>query len=138
MKFVSDCKSLTAQQYLTHTEVIHSTLSSSYMSSNANSKIAQIIKHYIKDNNCMIFSKTSCPFCLNSKSFFDSKGIRYKVIEVDRDPEYQDELEKMTGQRTVPNIWINQKFIGGNSDLMKKYASGELFDDFETLKKDQL
>ena len=72
-------------------------------------KVQQIIKHYIKDNNCLIFSKLSCPFCLNSKNFFESKGIRFKAIELDRDPEYQDELEKMTGQRTVPSIWINQK-----------------------------
>lgn len=102
------------------------------------SKVQQIIKHYIKDYNCLVFSKLDCPYCFCTKEFFESKGIRFKSIEIDREPEYQAELEAMTGQKTVPSIWINGKFIGGNSDLMKKYSNGELVEDFLRLKQQSL
>lgn len=38
----------------------------------------------------------------------------------------QDALEDISGQRTVPNIFINKKHIGGNSDLQKLDKAGEL------------
>ena len=38
----------------------------------------------------------------------------------------QDELKEMTGQSTVPNVWIKGKHIGGNSDVQEAYKSGAL------------
>lgn len=45
---------------------------------------------------------------------------------VDDGAEIQNALAELTGQRTVPNVFINHKHIGGNSDLQDKKASGEL------------
>lgn len=51
------------------------------------------------------------------------------VIELDRDPrgqEIQRELQHMTGQRTVPNVFVNGTHLGGNSDAQAAAQSGKL------------
>lgn len=58
-----------------------------------------------------------------------SLGRESKVLELDtisHGSSIQNALQEMTGQRTVPNIFINQKHIGGNSDLQDLHRAGKL------------
>lgn len=74
-----------------------------------------------------VFSKSYCPYCNASKKLLDSMGAKYYKIELDQVDDgalIQNALVEISGQRTVPNIYIGQKHIGGNSDLQAK--SGEL------------
>ena len=80
----------------------------------------------------IIFSKTYCPHSKKAKSILLSK---YKitpapfVVELDQHPlgsRLQDELEKSTGRRTVPNILINGKSIGGGDEVQALDDGGEL------------
>ena len=51
------------------------------------------------------------------------------VVELDRDPrgaEIQQELYRMTGQRTVPSVFVNTVHLGGNSDTQAAAKSGKL------------
>jgi glutaredoxin 3 len=75
---------------------------------------------YIANNKVIMFSKSYCPFCSKSKMLFSIKNIECEVIELDKLPygsEMQAELENISGQRTVPNIFINGKHVGGSSEL---------------------
>lgn len=68
----------------------------------------------------VLFTKSWCSYCRSSKQLLNQLGAEYKFIDLDREEngaEIQDALEEMTGQSTVPNIFINKKHIGGNSDL---------------------
>ncbi|KAH0548266.1 hypothetical protein GP486_008031 [Trichoglossum hirsutum] len=74
-----------------------------------------------------VFSKSTCPYCRAAKSLLREKGASFHVVELDQvanviddGPEIQAALAELTGQRTVPNIFINKKHIGGNSDLQAK------------------
>ncbi|KAI1097375.1 putative glutaredoxin [Jackrogersella minutella] len=81
----------------------------------------------IDENAVAVFSKSYCPYCSASKRLLDSLGAKYKLVELDEVPDgsaIQAALQQISGQRTVPNIWIGKKHIGGNSDLQAK--SGEL------------
>ncbi|KAI0139582.1 putative glutaredoxin [Hypoxylon sp. NC0597] len=81
----------------------------------------------IDENAVAVFSKTYCPYCSSSKRLLDSLGAKYKLVELDEVPDgsaIQAALYEISGQRTVPNIFIGKKHIGGNSDLQAK--SGEL------------
>ncbi|KAI1652447.1 putative glutaredoxin [Daldinia decipiens] len=81
----------------------------------------------IDENAVAVFSKSYCPYCSASKRLLDSLGAKYKLVELDEVPDgpaIQDAIQEISGQRTVPNIWIGKKHIGGNSDLQAK--SGEL------------
>ena len=56
----------------------------------------------------------------------ESKKWRYQEIRVDLDPEKRIEMEKLSGKRTVPQIFINGQAIGGYNDLMALAKSGDL------------
>ncbi|KAJ2904414.1 Glutaredoxin [Zalerion maritima] len=74
----------------------------------------------IDENAVVVFSKTWCGFCSSTKRLLSSFGAEYKILELDTmddGSELQAALAEMTGQSTVPNVFINHKHIGGNSDL---------------------
>jgi len=77
----------------------------------------------IDDNAVAVFSKSYCPYCKASKALLSELGAKYYTIELDQVDDgaaIQDALEEISGQRSVPNIYIAQKHIGGNSDLQGK------------------
>ena len=70
----------------------------------------------------IIFSKSYCPHSKRAKGIFDKYSIVPApfIVELDQHPlgpKMQDTLEKMTGRRTVPNVLINGKSIGGGDDV---------------------
>ncbi|KAK8096992.1 glutaredoxin [Apiospora kogelbergensis] len=70
-----------------------------------------------------VFSKSYCPYCNQTKKLLKDNNAEFYALELDQEEDgsaIQDALEKLTGQRTVPNVFIGQKHIGGNSDLQAK------------------
>ncbi|KAI9866746.1 MAG: hypothetical protein M1813_000688 [Trichoglossum hirsutum] len=87
------------------------------------------VQKIIDDNAVAVFSKSYCPYCRASKKLLTDSGAKFYAIELDQvedGAEIQSALATMTGQSTVPNIFINKKHIGGNSDLQGR--KGELPD----------
>ncbi|KAK3055473.1 Glutaredoxin [Extremus antarcticus] len=78
----------------------------------------------IIDNNAVaVFSKSYCPYCKATKSLLSEMGVKPYIIELDQVDDgaaIQDALEDITHQRSVPNIFIDHKHIGGNSELQSK------------------
>jgi glutaredoxin 3 len=77
----------------------------------------------IDDNAIAVFSKSYCPYCKASKQLLTEMGANFYAIELDQVDDgsaIQDALAEISNQRTVPNIFIQQKHIGGNSDLQAK------------------
>ncbi|KAL4811489.1 thioredoxin-like protein [Aspergillus unguis] len=74
----------------------------------------------IDENGVVVFSKSYCPYCKASKDLLTQLGAKYHTLELDQTDggdALQNALQEISGQRTVPNIYISQKHIGGNSDL---------------------
>ncbi|XKL63234.1 hypothetical protein PGB90_005598 [Kerria lacca] len=83
----------------------------------------------IKSEKIVIFSKSYCPFCKMAKEAFDKINASYFTVELDErnDGEaIQDILLKLTGARSVPRVFVNEKFIGGGTDVKKLQEKGEL------------
>ncbi|KAJ1678639.1 hypothetical protein EV182_003642 [Spiromyces aspiralis] len=81
----------------------------------------------IRENTVIIFSRTTCPFCGSTKELLDRYNIPYRAIELDLVENGQDVLAyllELTGQHTVPNIFINGKHIGGFSELEAGFRDG--------------
>jgi glutaredoxin 3 len=79
----------------------------------------------IDDNAVAVFSKSYCPYCKATKALLSEMGAKFYAIELDQVDDgsaIQDALADISGQRTVPNIFINKEHIGGNSDLQAKKA----------------
>ena len=77
----------------------------------------------------VVFSKSFCPFCKKTKKLLDGKGVEYKAIELDKmdnGDSIQDALLELSGQRTVPNVFIKGTHLGGNDDAQKANKSGKL------------
>ncbi|KAE9985505.1 hypothetical protein BLS_007564 [Venturia inaequalis] len=80
----------------------------------------------IDDNAVAVFSKSYCPYCKATKSLLSELGAKYYAIELDQVDDgaaIQNALEEITNQRSVPNIFIGKKHIGGNSDLQAKKSN---------------
>lgn len=82
----------------------------------------------IKASKVMVFSKTFCPYCVKAKAALTQLSPLFSVMELDvvKDgPEIQAALLEMTGQKTVPSIFVNGKHIGGCDATLALIASGE-------------
>mmetsp|Transcript_14233 Transcript_14233/g.29718 ORF Transcript_14233/g.29718 Transcript_14233/m.29718 type:complete len:115 (-) Transcript_14233:2751-3095(-) len=90
------------------------------------------IKTEIGSHQVVVFSKTYCPYCTRTKDLFgqaefsDVDVVTYELDKRKDGPAIQATLTTMSGQRTVPSVWIGGKFLGGNSETQSAYASGEL------------
>merc|ERR1711892_227767 len=83
----------------------------------------------ISDNLVMVFSKSSCPFCVKIKQLFSNLHIQIEVLELNQIADgsaVQAALAEKTGQRTVPNVFIGGQHIGGCDDTLKLHADGKL------------
>ena len=84
------------------------------------------IKSNILGKGATVFSKSFCPFCYKTKRTLEDLGIDYSAFEMEGGDSIQQQLTEITKQRTVPNIFINENFRGGNSDLDKAKNDGTL------------
>ena len=74
-----------------------------------------------------IYSTKACPYCKMAKALFDKKGVKYTEIMVDSNPSLIDEaIERSGGRRTVPQIFIDDKHVGGYDDLNELDRKGRL------------
>jgi len=85
-------------------------------------QIAQIVDKAIAENAVVVFSKTWCPYSKKAKNLLKDKypEVTPEIFELDERDDgdaFQDYLEKKTGQRTVPNVFIKQQHIGGSDKL---------------------
>lgn len=65
-----------------------------------------------------IYTTRVCPFCVRAKKLLKKKGVNYKELRVDQNPELVEEaIEKSGGRRTVPQIFIEDFHVGGCDDL---------------------
>ncbi|KAL7526410.1 hypothetical protein ACHAWF_001754 [Thalassiosira exigua] len=86
-------------------------------------------KSEIASNDVVVFSKSYCPFCTQTKQLFSSKGIEAKVVElneIDNGDQVQSALLAISGQRTVPNVFVKGEHLGGNDDTQAAARSGKL------------
>ena len=66
-----------------------------------------------------IYTTDYCSYCKRAKALLKSKGIAFEEIDVTHDDAKRDWLVKTTGFKTVPQIFIDEKPIGGYDDLVK-------------------
>jgi glutaredoxin 3 len=74
-----------------------------------------------------MYSTAVCPFCLRAERLLNSKGVTdIEKIRVDLDPRQREEMIKKTGRRTVPQIYIGDRHVGGFEELAALEHAGKL------------
>ncbi|GMY06176.1 monothiol glutaredoxin-S10-like [Fagus crenata] len=100
------------------------------MASSFGSRLEDSVKKTVVENPVVVYSKTWCSYSSEVKALFKRLGVQPLVIELDelgpQGPQVQKVLERLTGQYTVPNVFIGGKHIGGCTDTVKLYRKGEL------------
>lgn len=103
---------------------------SSRISTSLNMSQDDFAKSEIDNNSVVVFSKSYCPFCEKTKALFDDLGVEYAVHELDKmgddGPDLQMALFKMTGQKSVPNVFVKGQHLGGNDDTQAAAREGKL------------
>ncbi|KAF5765962.1 putative thioredoxin-disulfide reductase [Helianthus annuus] len=86
-------------------------------------------KDLVSSNPVVVFSKSYCPYCVSVKKLLTELGSTFKAIELDQESdggEMQAALHEWTGQRTVPNVFIGGKHIGGCDSTTAMHQAGKL------------
>ncbi|MCB1614721.1 MAG: glutaredoxin 3 [Pseudomonadales bacterium] len=73
-----------------------------------------------------IYTTSICPFCTRAKHLLKSKGLKFDETSVDFSSEKRQEMINRSGRRTVPQIWINGRHVGGCDDLFELEYNGQL------------
>jgi len=81
---------------------------------------------YAQQQPIVIYTTNWCGYCTRAKRLLDGKGWRYQEIDVDGDDAKRAWLRKVTGRRTVPQVFIGEESVGGYDDIAALDRVGEL------------
>ncbi|WP_420427889.1 glutaredoxin 3 [Algiphilus sp.] len=74
-----------------------------------------------------VYSTRVCPYCVMAKRLLDSKGVQYQDLRIDENAQARDEMRRRApAARTVPQIFIGKRHVGGFDDLAALDRAGEL------------
>ena len=74
-----------------------------------------------------MFTTAVCPYCVRAKQLLKARGVEHiEEVRIDQLPQERDRMMALTGRRTVPQIFIGVKHVGGCDDLMALDSQGGL------------
>lgn len=74
----------------------------------------------------LMYCTSACPFCQSAERLLVEKGARLEKVRVDLEPARLAEMMRRSGRRTVPQIWIGARHVGGCDDLYALEREGKL------------
>lgn len=94
------------------------------------SRLIDAVKATIASHKVVVYSKVYCPYCTKAKTSLGTAGAKgvhvIELDELDEGADIQAVLPSITGIRTVPQVFIGGKFIGGGDDTAALLRSGKL------------
>ena len=73
-----------------------------------------------------VYSTRWCGYCVRAKALLEARGIEYEEVSLDADPAFRQKLFDLTGAWTVPQIVIDDRPIGGYTELWRLDREGRL------------
>jgi glutaredoxin 3 len=70
----------------------------------------------------IVWSKDQCPFCVQAKALLESRGIEYEERNVSKDWTKEQLLEAVPTARTLPQIFLDDTYVGGFNELRQRLA----------------
>jgi glutaredoxin 3 len=74
----------------------------------------------------LMYCTAACPFCQAAERLLAQKGVAVARVRVDLEPARRAEMMQKSGRRTVPQIWIGERHVGGCDDLYDLERQGGL------------
>ena len=73
-----------------------------------------------------VYTKENCPFCVRAKALLTRKGVAFEEIPVEGRDDLRTWLVEATGQRTVPQVFVGERSLGGYTDVAALDKDGKL------------
>jgi glutaredoxin 3 len=73
-----------------------------------------------------MYTKSWCPYCERARALLKAKGVAFQEIDIESMPQEREEMVRRCGRRTVPQIFIGERHIGGSDDIHELDAAGGL------------
>lgn len=73
-----------------------------------------------------MYTTSWCPYCERARRLLSAKGASFSEIDVESAPEKRAEMQSRSGRRTVPQIFIGERHVGGSDDLAALESAGKL------------
>jgi glutaredoxin 3 len=73
-----------------------------------------------------MYATSWCPYCSRARSLLERKGVALQEIDIEAAPQKRAEMQSRSGRRTVPQIFIGDRHVGGCDDLHALEAAGKL------------
>jgi glutaredoxin 3 len=73
-----------------------------------------------------LYTSGWCPYCQRAKGLLTQKNVVFDEINVEDDDKFREEMIARSNRRTVPQIFIGDRHVGGCDDLFELDRSGEL------------
>ena len=73
-----------------------------------------------------VYSASYCAWCSKAVQFLESEGLKVRIVDITDDQDERHMLIERTGQKTVPQIWIGDAYIGGYDRMMKMVSTKDL------------
>jgi glutaredoxin 3 len=73
-----------------------------------------------------MYATSWCPYCERARQLLSRKGVRFEEIDLDLTPARREEMIRRSGRRTVPQIFIGERHIGGSDELYELEVAGML------------
>ena len=74
----------------------------------------------------LMYSTRLCPYCRMAERLLDKKGVQAEKVMVDENPARRDEMVRLTGRTSVPQIFIGDEHVGGYRELAGLERTGRL------------
>jgi len=77
----------------------------------------------------VLYTIQGCPYCANARNLLQNNNIDFEEIDITPDPSMRDKLAEMSGgERSVPQIYIDGKYIGQDDELKELIESKKIFE----------
>ncbi|HWW21292.1 MAG TPA: glutaredoxin 3 [Steroidobacteraceae bacterium] len=74
----------------------------------------------------VMYTKSWCPYCERARALLKAKGVTFEEIDIESHPERREEMIRRSGRRTVPQIFVGTRYLGGSDDIHELEAAGGL------------
>ena len=73
----------------------------------------------------VVYTFETCPFCIKAKRLLNNKGVEFKEVDITNDSNKLKELKSITNSGTVPQVFVDDNFIGGCDDIVALHKEGK-------------
>lgn len=73
-----------------------------------------------------VYTGAMCPYCVQAKRLLKNKGVEFEEVRIDQSDDLRVEMEKLSGRRSVPQIFIGETHVGGFDDMAALDRAGKL------------